>query len=397
MILHGLAEVGAEAAADITPLQTALEVLGVTALLVAVFICPPALIIGLAGTPAMSMRARSRSQSPPIACGRLEQQRALPQERHAVPSLDAVRRGNGTVGLALGSGSARGWAHIGVIRALMEAGLSVHCIAGTSIGAAVGAVFASGELDALEDMALRLDWKQVASFFDAVLPKSGLIDGKKVSEFIRAHVKETRIERLPIPYCAVATDLETGEEVAIREGDIIEAVRASFSIPAILTPVRWNGRILVDGGLVNPVPVNVLRDMGADFTVAVDLNRGVVGRKAPSQPAPSPGPPVPDTPATETKVRIAKALQRRFSRVGLPALPQIKRWRSREQLPSIFDVVTTSINIMETFITTTRLEQDRPDLLIQPKLGHMRWLDFHRAGEAIAEGYREARERLSSS
>ncbi|MFQ6047599.1 MAG: patatin-like phospholipase family protein [Gemmatimonadales bacterium] len=302
-----------------------------------------------------------------------------------------------TVGLALGSGSARGWAHIGVIRALMEAGLSVHCIAGTSIGAAVGAVFASGELDALEDMALRLDWKQVASFFDAVLPKSGLIDGKKVSEFIRAHVKETRIERLPIPYCAVATDLETGEEVAIREGDIIEAVRASFSIPAILTPVRWNGRILVDGGLVNPVPVNVLRDMGADFTVAVDLNRGVVGRKAPSQPAPSPGPPVPDTPATETKVRIAKALQRRFSRVGLPALPQIKRWRSREQLPSIFDVVTTSINIMETFITTTRLEQDRPDLLIQPKLGHMRWLDFHRAGEAIAEGYREARERLSSS
>jgi NTE family protein len=305
-----------------------------------------------------------------------------------------TRRVQGSVGLALGSGSARGWAHIGVIRALAEAGLPVDYLAGTSIGAAVGAVFASGDLDALEDVALELDWRQVASFYDAVLPKSGLIDGTKLSAFIRNYVKETRIEQLPIPYCAVATDLETGEEVAIRDGDIVEAVRASFSIPGILTPVRWNDRILVDGGLVNPVPVNVLRDMGADFVIAVDLNRGVVGERASRGRATALEPPVRDAPVTEIKSRISRALHTRMARVGGPALAQIKRWRSREQLPSIFDVMTTSINIMETFITTTRLDADPPDLLIQPKVGHIRSMEFHRAGEAILEGYREAKERL---
>jgi len=302
----------------------------------------------------------------------------------------------GTVGLALGSGSARGWAHIGVIRALADAGVRVDCVAGTSIGAAVGAVFASGDLDALEDVARGLDWKQVASFYDAVLPKSGLIDGTKLSKFIRRHVKEARIEELRLPFGAVATDLDTGEEVVIREGDIIEAVRASFSIPGILTPVRRNGRVLVDGGLVNPVPVSVLREMGADFVIAVDLNHGVVGGRpsrgtiAPPEPAP------PDTRVTEIKNRIAQALNTRMARVRLPALDQIRRWRSRQPLPSIFDVMTTSINIMGGLITTARLQADPPDLLIQPKVAHLRSLEFHRAGEAIAEGYREAADRLAT-
>lgn len=300
----------------------------------------------------------------------------------------------GTVGLALGSGSARGWAHIGVLRALTEAGVRVDCVAGTSIGAAVGAVFASGDLDALEDVARGLDWRQVASFYDAVLPKSGLIDGTKLSNFVRRHVKEARIEQLRIPYCAVATDLDTGEEVAIREGDIIEAVRASFSIPGILTPVRWNERILVDGGLVNPVPVNVLREMGADFVIAVDLSHRVVGgRFSREVPAP-PREEEQDTRVTELKNRIAQALSARMARVRVPALDQIRRWRSRQPLPSIFDVMTTSISIMETLITTARLRADPPDLLIQPKVGHLRSLEFHRAGEAIAEGYREAAHRL---
>lgn len=300
----------------------------------------------------------------------------------------------GSIGLALGSGSARGWAHIGVIRALTEAGLEADYVAGASIGAAVGAVYASGDLDALEDVALELDWRQVASFFDAVLPKSGLIDGKKLSAFIRHHVKETRIEELPLPFCAIATDLETGEEVAIREGDIIEAVRASFSIPGILTPVRWNGRTLVDGGLVNPVPVNVLRDMGAEFVIAVDLSHGVVGRKMARDRTAPPKPAARESRVTEARNRIARALRTRMARVGLPALDQITRWRSRERLPSIFDVMITSLNIMEAFITKSRLEADPPDLLIQPKVGHIRSLEFHRAEEAIAEGYREARERL---
>ena len=310
-------------------------------------------------------------------------------------SSSMTDRVRGSVGLALGSGSARGWAHIGVIRSLAAAGLPVDFVAGTSIGAAVGAVFASGDLDALEDVALELDWRQVASFYDAVLPKSGLIDGTKLSAFIRNYIKETRIEQLPIPYCAVATDLETGEEVAIRDGDIVEAVRASFSIPGILTPVRWNDRILVDGGLVNPVPVNVLRSMGADFVIAVDLNHGVVGGRVSRGRAAPPAPPVRDVPVTEIKSRIARALHTQMARMGLPALDQIKRWRSREQLPSIFDVMATSISIMETLITTSRLDADPPDLLIQPKVGHIRSMEFHRAGEAILEGYREAKERLT--
>lgn len=165
-------------------------------------------------------------------------------------------------GLALGSGSARGWAHIGVIRALAEAGIRVDCIAGASIGAVVGAVFASGNIDALEDVVLQLDWRQITYFFDVILPKSGLIDGKKISTFIRNHVKGINIEELSIPFCAISTDLATGDEVAIRDGDIIEAVRASISVPGIFTPVKKNGAILVDGGLVNPVPVSVAREMG---------------------------------------------------------------------------------------------------------------------------------------
>ncbi len=149
------------------------------------------------------------------------------------------------VGLALGSGSARGWSHIGVIRALAEAGIRVDYVAGTSIGALVGAVYASGEIDALEEVVLQLDWKEIAYLFDVVLPKSGLIDGKKVSVFIQNHVKKINIEELSLPFCAVSTDLTTGDEVAIREGNIIEAIRASISVPGIFTPVKKKGTILV--------------------------------------------------------------------------------------------------------------------------------------------------------
>lgn len=310
-------------------------------------------------------------------------------------SAPKTQRIRGSVGLALGSGSARGWAHIGVIRALHDAGINVDYVAGTSIGAAVGAVLASGDLDALEDVALGLDWRQVAAFFDAVLPKSGLIDGKKLSAFIRQHVHETMIQELPIPYCAVATDLNTGEEVAIREGDIIEAVRASFSIPGILTPVRQGGRILVDGGLVNPVPVNVVRELGAEFVIAVNLNRGVVRGGSPPEPAIEPPPPDRDAPTTEARNRISRALATRMARVKRPVLDQLGRWRSRDPLPSIFDVMITSIGIMETRITMTRLEREPPDLLIEPRVGHLRSMEFHRAGEAILEGYREATHRLA--
>jgi NTE family protein len=303
----------------------------------------------------------------------------------------------GKVGLALGSGSARGWAHIGVIRALTEAGIHVDYIVGTSIGALVGAVYASGGIGNLENVILQFDWKQIAYFFDVVLPTSGLLDGKRISAFIRRHVKEINIEELPIPFCAVATDLGTGNEVILKEGDIIEAVRASISVPGIFTPVKKNGTILVDGGLVNPVPVSVAREMGADFVIAVDLNHNIVGRKESKISTPDSNFELLEKKnrlLSVQKNKILEALNRRIEAVDFPALTQIRQWAAREPLPSIFEVLITSSSIMETQITTTRLQTDPPDFLIQPDLAHIKFLEYNRARETIAEGYQEARVRL---
>ena len=306
---------------------------------------------------------------------------------------------NQPVGLALGSGSARGWAHIGVIQALTEAGIDIDYIAGTSIGSVVGSVFAAGNIKALEEVAVRLDWKQIAYLFDVVLPKSGLIDGKKVAGFVRNHLREMNIEELPIPFCAVSTDLNTGDEVIIREGDIIEAVRASISIPGIFTPVRNNGRILVDGGLVNPVPVSVVREMGADFVIAVDLSHGIVGGSESVQNT------VHEFGVTHSekddprvmkkKNRILEALNKRLAAIDFSALSWTKHSQDVEPLPGIFDVLTSSINIMEAQISATRLKTDPPDLLIQPNLSHIKFLEFNRASETIAEGYAETKLQLA--
>jgi NTE family protein len=301
------------------------------------------------------------------------------------------------IGLALGSGSARGLAHIGVIRALEEAGITIDCIAGTSIGALIGSVYASGKLEALEKVYLDFDWKKIAYFFDVVFPKSGLIDGNKVTDFVREHVHAETIEHLPLPFKAVATDIATGKEVWIDQGDVIEAVRASLSVPGIFTPVRRNGRILVDGGLVNPVPVSTVRSLGADFVIAVDVNHGIVAGK---------------TPEKETeKNALSQALQRlggkqysqAMERINLglqsldnPALNQVRSWLAEEPLPNIFEVLLSSINIMETQVTQSRLKTDSPDLLIQPNLGHIGFLEFNRAEEIINIGYDETFKQLEN-
>ena len=303
------------------------------------------------------------------------------------------------VGLALGSGSARGGAHIGVIRALAEAGINIHCVAGTSAGAVVGAVFASGNLDTLEEIVVGFDWKQIARFFDVVFPKSGLIDGKKVADFVRGHVRVKNIEDLPIPFSAVATDLATGREVVIQDGDLIEAIRASISIPGIFTPVRRDGRILADGGLVNPVPVNVAREMGADFVIAVDLNHDIVAKKGIKPSAADSKDVVPEEGVwrgLKKKSTIVEILDKGLRFFELRALSQLRAWTAKEPLPNIFEVLGTSINIMESQVTATRLKIDPPDLLIQPKLGHLRFLEFNRAQEGIAEGYRATNASLHS-
>ena len=177
------------------------------------------------------------------------------------------------IGLAFGGGAARGWAHIGVLRALEELQIPVDAIAGTSMGALVGAVAAAGQLEAFEITALGLAAKDVArNFLDLTLPRAGLIEGQKIVRLIEQHLDVQRFEQLPIPYRAIATNLLDGSEVILSSGRIIEAVRASIAIPGIFTPVTREGALLADGGLVNPVPVSVVRTLGVDAVIAVDLN-----------------------------------------------------------------------------------------------------------------------------
>ncbi|MCR4333246.1 MAG: patatin-like phospholipase family protein [Sulfuricaulis sp.] len=316
-------------------------------------------------------------------------------------SINRNTGGRPKIGLALGSGSARGLAHLGVIRAIADAGIKVDFIAGTSMGALIGAILAAGKLDELEATFRVFDWKKTASFFDVVLPKSGLLDGARVSELVRAHIHTDAIEMLPLPFAAVATDIVSGEEVVIRSGDVIEAVRASISVPGIFTPVRSNGRILVDGGLTNPVPVSAVRAMGADIVIAVDLNHEIVSGKNLK----------PLLPATDNGIddafgmfsrwvgdyrRSMKDIRQKLLAGDNPASAQFRKWVSAEEpLPSIFEVLLASINIMETRLTQTRLSLDRPDVVIQPPLGHIRFLEFARAEEIIAIGYEHTQRQLA--
>ncbi len=317
-------------------------------------------------------------------------------------ATDNVSGNRPRIGLALGSGSARGLAHLGVIRAIEDAGIKVDFIAGTSMGALIGAIHAAGKLDELEAAFRGFDWKKTASFFDVVLPKSGLLDGVKVSELVRAHIHADAIELLPKLFAAIATDLVSGEEVVIRSGDVIEAVRASISVPGIFTPVRSNGRILVDGGLTNPVPVSAVRAMGADIVIAVDLNHQIIAGKnlKPLLPAAKIKNEKDSAPGMFSRwvgdyLLSMKDIRQKLLAGDAPASAQFRKWISAEPLPSIFEVLLASINIMETRLTQTRLSLDRPDMIIQPPLGHIRFLEFGRAEEIIAIGYEHARQQLS--
>jgi NTE family protein len=306
-----------------------------------------------------------------------------------------MTRNRKKIGLALGSGSARGWAHIGVIEALQEAGIEIDCIAGTSIGAVVGAVFASGNLDKLKEVVLQFDWKQILGFLDVVFPKSGLIDGRKVSDFVRGHVQAKNIEDLSTLFCAVSTNLADGQEVVISKGDLIEAVRASISTPGIFTPVKKDGMVLIDGGLVNPVPVSVVRAMGADLVIAVDLNSDIVRTRGNGKTPPpllAPEDPV-AAPVRTAGSTVLSELNRKVSALRMQAMTQAGQWLSRDPMPNIFEVLQESIHIMEARITESRLQIDPPDLLIQPNLGHIRFMEFNRANEAINAGYTEARKK----
>lgn len=307
------------------------------------------------------------------------------------------------VGCALGSGAARGFASIGVLKALKEMGISPDVIAGTSMGALVGAFEATGNLETLEEVVFETDWKKIISFFsDIVFPRDGLIDGKRVESFIQKYTTDMLIEEMAVPFRAVSTDIITGEEIVLSEGRLIEAVRASISIPGIFTPVKKEGRFLVDGALVNPVPVTVARDMGADIVIAVDVNRYLFeGRKEmqnegrSSQKSRKKGKRgrirLPGGKTLQIE-RVVSFLDKRFEGVDQQIRDQVSQWKDRHRGPNIFEIMVTSGHIMGYHISRYMLDLYKPDIIITPKVGHIKLLELHRAKEASQAGFEAAME-----
>lgn len=270
------------------------------------------------------------------------------------------------IGLALGGGSARGWAHIGAIQALEEAGVRPDLVCGTSIGALVGAAYVAGELDRLETWVRSLKLQTVVSFLDFSLG-GGLIKGEKLIEFFRAHFVDRDIRELERPYGAVATDLARGREIWLREGGVSDAVRASIALPGLFTPVARNGTWLVDGGLVNPVPVSLARAMNADFVIAIDLNADLLGRHLKG--------------ATAVRPRRAKPT------LADTVMAQLGLERDNGPAPpAMLGVLASSINIMQVLITRSRLAGEPADALIAPPLAGLGLMEFHRAAVAIEAG-----------
>ncbi|MCK4993762.1 MAG: patatin-like phospholipase family protein [Candidatus Omnitrophica bacterium] len=314
------------------------------------------------------------------------------------------------VGLALGSGSARGLAHIGVLRALKEKNISIDMIAGSSMGALVGACYARNEeIRDIEETVLNLDWRQLAQLADpnlALLFK-GVIHGKKVKELLKTVIGDVKFKDLKIPLAVVATDVNTGEEVVIKEGSVIEAVRASISIPAIFMPVKLNNRFLIDGGIVNPVPVNVVKDMGATFVIACNVIHKLQGRR-----------PIDSTKRQKSSLAISKiqtkntalaALNNKIDKLLLENKDKIEKFQKfingfKEKIyrgaqkvdpntPSIFDAIIQAIYAMEYEIANLKVKE--ADIEITPNTRHIALLEFYRGKEAILEGYKATNEALS--
>lgn len=258
------------------------------------------------------------------------------------------------IGLALSGGAARGLAHVGVISVLHEEGIPIDMIAGTSAGAIMGAVYASGRNpDVMKDFALDTNWKKTGAMIDPSFPKTGLIKGRKLKKLLASFVGgNIRFSDLKIPLACVATDIDTGEEIIIKRGSVPDALRATVSIPGIFTVVKREGRYLVDGGLTTPVPVNVARNMGADFIIAVNVNPDVSGR-------------------------MGKTSRRRVE---------------ANKEPNIFQVMMQSI-----YITTHSLALNNmadADVVIEPDLAHIGASEFSRAPETVELGEQAAREAI---
>ncbi|HEY5775381.1 MAG TPA: patatin-like phospholipase family protein [Xanthomonadales bacterium] len=279
------------------------------------------------------------------------------------------------IGLALGSGASRGWSHIGIIKALLREGIEPDIVCGTSVGAMIGACYVAGNLAKLENWVLDSTRTDVFKFFNVKLGQSGFVDSDRLRRFLHENVagKDLQIENLPKRYAAISTDLETGREIWSQEGDLAEAVRASMALPGLFPAVRHGHRWLVDGGLVNPVPVTTCRALGADIVIAVNLNSDVIGRRSQKKPEPEP----------EKKKGVLQNLKKTTIEYSTALFPDSSK---QDDAPGLFAAITNSINIVQDRITRSRLAGDPAEVVIAPRLAHIGMLEFHRAAEAIAEG-----------
>ena len=275
------------------------------------------------------------------------------------------------IALVLGGGAARGWAHIGVIRALTDAGIVPHLVCGTSIGALVGAAFACGKLDALERWILGLGNFDMLGLIDPGFSAGGFIQGAKLMAAFSEQIAACDIEELPLALAAVATDIESGREVWLRAGSLATAVRASIAIPGVFSPVLVDDRWLVDGGLVNPVPVSLARALGADLVLGVNVNERLVMPGGQRRYA---------LPHDRDHNGFWERLRQRWSSEA-PEAPNVT-------LPGIFGVSVDALNIMQNRVMRARLAGDPADVLLSPSVGHIGLFEFGRAAEAIDEGRR---------
>ncbi|MGB2248149.1 MAG: patatin-like phospholipase RssA [Alcanivorax sediminis] len=276
--------------------------------------------------------------------------------------------GKPVVGLALGSGSARGWAHIGVIQALEEMGIQPEVVAGTSIGAIVGGAYVTGTLNEFAEWVQTLTVKDVVGLLDISF-SGGVVKGEKLFGFFREHHENPQIEALDKKLVTVATDMKSGREIWITKGPMLDAARASCALPGLFSPFNLQGRWMLDGGLVNPVPVSAARAMGADVVIAVNLNAQLVGGHM----------------ARDTRSQVERQDASEEERSIWQKMMDYFTTGDGED-PGFFDVVASSINIMQDRITRSRMAGDPPEVTLVPLLEDFALMDFHRAKEAIEEG-----------
>ena len=311
------------------------------------------------------------------------------------------------IGLALSGGVARGLAHIGVLKALEEESIPIDMIAGTSAGALIGACYAKERnIATLEEIALGVDWKGLAHLVDPnlIFLWKGFVQGQKVESFISSLIGDVKFEDLEIPLAVVAADVESMEEVVINKGSVIEAVRASISMPVIFTPVKWGNRFLIDGGVVNPMPVNVVRNMGAEIVIAVNVlafapqrkDEEPIEKRVTSKSSPHPE----SMRLSVVKKRVNSLLLQNKDKIKifdeLSHIAKTKIYSGRGKVdpktPTIFDALMQSIHSMEYEIAKSATKT--ADIVINPDVSRMGIFAFYKGEEAIAQGYKATKDIL---